>query len=143
MVYEPEAGLVTEVGPCAAGQAPEGSLLRAVLPRVPRRDGWIAERHGCTRACLWPLDRGAAFFIIRPHAGRPYDRGSPLRACGRLEPGPVAAQRGRGVEAPGEAQGLRRRRSQCDAAPRAGARRRYSVTHVPSRQGATKRVARL
>jgi IS4 transposase len=143
VVYEPDAGLVTDVVPCEDGHAQERSLFSQVLQRVQRRDVWIADRNFCTREFLCTLDRGEAFFIIRQHAGLPYDIGSPLRACGRIETGHVAEQRVRVVDAQGEAHVFRRLRLKLEAATRDGDRRLYILTNLPRRKVSTKRVARL
>jgi hypothetical protein len=140
---EPDAGLGTEVVPWDEGHAPERAVCSQVLQRVQRRAVWRAARHCCPRAFLCPRDRGAAFFIIRPHAGLPYDLGRPLRACGRIETGPGAAQRVRVGEAQGEAHGFRRLRLKLVAATRDGDRQLSIVTTLPRRQGSTKGGARL
>ncbi len=71
VVYEPAAGLVTNVFPCEDGHAQERSLFGAILPTIQAEDLWMADRNFCTRELLCTIDQCGAGFLIRQHAGLP------------------------------------------------------------------------
>lgn len=143
VVYEPACGLVTNVFPCEDGHAQERSLFGAIFPTVAAGDLWIADRNFCTRELLCTIDQRGASFLIRQHAGLPYEMVTPWSTVGRIETGSVAEQQIRVVDAQGEARLFRRLRITLDEATRDGDRFVYLVTNVPRYRVATKRVARL
>ena len=93
VVYEPAAGLVSDVFPCEDGHAQERSLLGLVLETVQDNDLWIQDRNFCTCAFLCEIDRRGAAFITRQHEGLPFEPVNVLRSVGRIETGHVAEQR--------------------------------------------------
>ncbi len=131
LVYEPAQGLVTDVLPCEEGHAQERSLLRSVLTSVQRDDLWSADRHGCTRALLTEIDSREGFFGIREPQGLPWERGSPLRSCGRTPTGQLAQQRVSVVEEQGHKHVFRRLQITWDHATRDGDKGRYILTNFP------------
>jgi len=112
VVYEPAAGLVSDVFPCEDGHAQARSLCASVLATVQAGDLWIADRNCCPREFLGDIDARGASFVIREHQGLPAEMVSSLRPLGRVETGHIAEQRVRGVEVQGGVQVLRRLRMQ-------------------------------
>ncbi len=143
VVYEPACGLVTDVFPCENGHAQERSLFGEVLNTVAVDDLWIADRNFCTREFLCEIDNRGACFIVRQHAGLPYEIVSALRSAGRVETGRVAEQRVRVQDAQGNWHVFRRLRITLDEATRDGERVLYILTNLPRHRASTKRVARL
>src|SRR5215813_13110924 len=93
VVYEPAHGLVRDVFLCEDGHAQERSLFGALRETIQRCDLWIADRNFCTCALLGDIDQRGAFFIVRQHAGLPFEPVNILRSVGRIETGHVAEQR--------------------------------------------------
>ena len=56
VVYEPTAGLVSDVFPWEDGHAQERSLFTAVLGTGRTGDLWMADRNFCTREFLCDMD---------------------------------------------------------------------------------------
>ena len=143
VVYEPTAGLVSDVFPCEDGHAQERSLFTAVLGTVQAGDLWIADRNFCTRELLCDIDARGASCVIREHRGLPFEIVSPLHSLGRVETGHIAEQRVRVVDAQGGVHGCRRLRIKLNHATRDGATLLYILTNLPARPVSAKRVARL
>ena len=143
VVYEPAHGLVRDVLPCEDGHAQERSLFGALRETVQTNDLWIADRNFCTCALLCDIDRRGACFIIRQHAGLPFEIVNVLRAVGRIETGHVAEQRVQVRDAQGGTPLFRRIRVKLDQPTRDGDRGLYILTNLPLRTASAKRVARL
>src|SRR5713101_1577372 len=143
VVYEPTAGLVSDVFPCEDGHAQERSMLGQVLETVQVNDLWIQDRNFCTCAFLCEIDRRGACFITRQHEGLPFEPVTVLCAVGRIETGHVAEQRVQVRDAQGGTHLFRRIRVKLDQATRDGDRVLYILTNVPLRKASAKRVARL
>jgi hypothetical protein len=143
VVYEPTAGLVSEVFPCEDGHAQERSMLGPVLETVQAHDLWIQDRNFCTCAFLCGIHTRGAGFITRQHAGLPFEVVTAWRAVGRIETGQVAEQRVQVGDAPGRAHLFRRIRVTLNQATRDGDRVLYILTNLPLSKASAKRVARL
>ena len=143
VVYEPTAGLVSDVFPCEDGHAQERSMLGQVLETVQANDLWIQDRNFCTCAFLGEIDRRGAGFITRQHEGLPFEMVNVLRSVGRIETGHVAEQRVQGRDTQGGAHLFRRIRVQRDQATRDGVRVLSILTNLPLRKASAKRVARF
>jgi hypothetical protein len=143
VVYEPTAGLVSDVFPCEDGHAQERSLFGEVLHTVRAGDLWIADRNFCTREFLCSVDTRGAVFIIRQHEGLPVEMLNALRSVGRIETGRVAEQRVQVWDAHGDAHLFRRIQVKLDQATRDGDRVLYILTNIPLRRASAKRIARL
>ena len=143
VVYEPTAGLVSDVFPCEDGHAQERSLFTAVLGTVRTGDLWIADRNFCTREFLCDMDTRGASFVIRQHRGLPFEILSPLPPLGRVETGHIAEQRVRVVDAQGGKHVCRRLRLTLNHATRDGATLLYILTNLPARPVSAIQVARL
>ena len=142
VVYEPTAGLVSDVFPCEDGHAQERSLFTAVLGTVRTGDLWIADRNFCTREFLCDMDTRGASFVIRQHRGLPFEILSPLHPLGRVETGTSLSN--------GCAWSMRRAVSMCrrlrlklNHATRDGATLLYILTNLPARPVSAIQVARL
>lgn len=142
VVYEPAAGLVSDVFPCEDGHAQERSLFGAVLKTVEAGDLWIEDRNFCTRDFLCEIDNRGAFFVTRQHQGLPFEIVGPLRSCGHTPTGHVAQQLAVVVDAQGHKHIFRRLRITLNEATRDGATIIHILTNVP-RQVSAKRVAEL
>ena len=99
--YAPTPGLVRDVFLCEEGPAQERSLFGEGRQTVYGGALWIADRHFCPREFLCSIDTRGACFIMRQHAGLPFDIVSGLRSVGRIETGHVAEQRVQGWDAQG------------------------------------------
>jgi Transposase DDE domain len=143
VVYEPTAGLVSDVFLCEDGHAQERAMLGQVLETVQAHDLWIQDRNFCTCAFLCAIDTRGAGFITRQHEGLPFETVNVLRPLGRIETGQVAEQRVQVRDAQGNAHLFRRLRVKLDQATRDGDRVLYILTNVPLRKASAKRVARL
>jgi Transposase DDE domain len=143
VVYEPIAGLVSDVFPCEDGHAQERALLGQVLETVQAHDLWIQDRNFCTCAFLCGIDSRGAGFITRQHEGLPFEVVTTLRPVGRIETGHVAEQRVQVRDTQGGLHLFRRIRVKLDQATRDGDRVLYILTNVPLRKASAKRVARL
>jgi hypothetical protein len=143
VVYEPTAGLISDVLPCEDGHAQERSMRGQVLETGQGTDLWIQDRTFCTCALRCEIDRRGAGVITRQHARLPCEPVTILRSVGRIETGPVAEPRRQIRETQGGLQLLRRIQGTREQATRDGARGLDLLTHVPLRQASAKRVARL
>jgi len=143
VVYEPTAGLVSDVFPCEDGHAQERSMLGQVLETVQAHDLWIQDRNFCPCAFLCTIDNRDAGFITRQHEGLPFEVVTTLRPVGRIETGQVAEQRVQVWDTQGQAHLFRRIRVKLDQATRDGDRVLYILTNLPLRKASAKRVARL
>jgi hypothetical protein len=143
VVYEPMAGLVSDVFPCEDGHAQERSMLGQVLETMPVHDLWMQDRNFCTCAFLCEIDRRGAGFITRQHKGLPFEPVNILRSVGRIETGHVAEQRVQVRDAQGGMHLFRRIQVKLEQATRNGDRVLYLLTNLPLRKASAKRVARL
>jgi hypothetical protein len=143
VVYEPAHGVVRDVFPCEDGPAQERSLFGALCETIHPRELWMADRNFCTCALLCDIDQRGACFIIRQHAGLPFEVVNVLRSVGCIETGRVAEQRVQVRDAQGGPHLFRRIQVKLDQATRDGDRVLYIVTNLPLRNASAKRVARL
>ena len=142
VVYEPAAGLVTDVFPCEDGPAQERSRLGAVRKTVAAHDLWIADRHCCPRMLLCEMDTRGGFFVIRQQQGLPFEILRPLRSEERPPTGPLAQQRVCVGDEHGAQHVVRRLRLTLDHPTRHGATLLPILTNLP-RQISAQRVAQL
>ena len=92
VVLEPQVELVTDVFPCEDGHAQERSLIPQMLETVEARDLWLADRNFCTIGCLLGISRRKACFVIRQHAGMPFELRGRRKYMGESETGKVYQQ---------------------------------------------------
>ncbi len=88
-VYDPVLRIPADVFPCEDGHAQERSLLRDVLTTVEKNDVWVADRNFSTCEFLTEIADSEAFFIIRQHAGLPYESLGKKKYIGKTETGKV------------------------------------------------------
>lgn len=133
VVLEPELGLVTDMIPCEDGHAQERSLLVELLDIVERDDLWIADRNFCTVLMLHQIATSKAFFIVRQHAGLPWEARGERRRIGRSQTGwvyeqPVAVPDGFGNDLL-----VRRLTLELDETTTEGERTIHILTNLPPR----------
>jgi Transposase DDE domain len=88
VVLDPDYEIAVETIPCEDGHAQERSLFDKLLELVCAGEVWIADRNFCTIGFLFGIvERGAAF-LIRQHAGLPWEEFTPLI----FEPGKMIAE---------------------------------------------------
>jgi hypothetical protein len=91
VVYDPAAGLVTDVIPCEDAHAQERSLTPEVLALVRPADVWVADRNFCTTRLLFGIAGAGAHFVIRQHGSTLSIREQgPALGCGRCPTGAVS-----------------------------------------------------
>lgn len=73
VLYDADKQLATEMIPCEDGHSQERSLLPEVLLLLLDKYLLIADRNFCTLGFLFGIHRRKASFIIRYHAGMPYE----------------------------------------------------------------------
>lgn len=94
VVYDPDAGLVTDLVPCEDGHASERPLLATLLAAAQPGELWIGDRLFCTRpAILAAAARGAAVLFRETAANPQPTPAGPRRRVGRVETGVVYEQR--------------------------------------------------
>lgn len=93
VVFDPAAGLVTDVIPCEDAHAQERSLTPEVLALVRPADVWVADRNFCTTGLLFGVAGRDGFFVIRRHAATlTWERESDWVPAGRTGTGTLAEQ---------------------------------------------------
>lgn len=143
VVYEPAAGLVTDVFPREDGHTQERSLFGHVLDTVHAGALWIQDRNFCPWTFLCGIAQRDAWFITRQHERLPYEIVSPFRAAGRIETDHVAEQRVCVRDVQGIPHYFRRIRVTLATPTRNGDSVLYLLTNLPPHRAAAKRVARL
>jgi hypothetical protein len=68
-VLDPQARLIEDVALSEDAYAQECTLFDSILQEVRERQLWVADRHYCTSAILFGIQRRKARFLIRQHAG--------------------------------------------------------------------------
>lgn len=84
--------MAVDVFPCEDGHAQERALVHLVLPTIQAGELWIQDRNFCPRDFGCGLQARGAFDLTREHQGLAWEAVTPLRACGSIETGEVAAQ---------------------------------------------------
>jgi len=144
VVYDPDAGIVTDLVPCEDGHASEQGLLATLLVATQPGELWIGDRLFCTRAAILAAhDRGAAVLFRESSAHPNPTPVSARRRIGRIETGVVYEQ---AVTIPRVDEGgelmLRRIELELDAPTTAGDAVVRLLTTLPPAVRA-RRVARL
>lgn len=93
VVFDPDAGLGTDVVPCEDGHASERGPWAARLAAAEPGELWLGDRNFCTRASLRLAHARGAALLVREHGAnaRPTPAG-PRRKVGRVETGVVYEQ---------------------------------------------------
>ncbi len=92
VVLDPELRIPIDVFPCEDGHAQERSLLGDVVKTVSPGDVWVGDRNFCTRGFLTGIAERDGFFVIREHAGFPWEPLGKEKKIGRTETGVVYEQ---------------------------------------------------
>jgi hypothetical protein len=140
VVLEPELGLVTDMIPCEDGHAQERSLLVELLDIVEPDDLWIADRNFCTVLMLHQIAASKAYFLVRQHAGLPWEPRGERRRIGRSQTGWVYEQQGVVPDGMGDELPVRRLTLELDEATTEGERTIHILTNLPSQVKATDAV---
>jgi hypothetical protein len=93
VVDEPARNLMVALWPCEHGQAQERSRLPARVAPGHRGAGGVGDRPCGVTACLVGIAARGAYGIVREHEPGRCTPQAALRDGGRVETGPVAAQR--------------------------------------------------
>jgi IS4 transposase len=94
VVFDPDAGVVIDLVPCADGHASERGLLAPLLAASQPRELWIGDRLFCTRAAIQSAHARGAAVLFRETKVNPNP--APIgrrRRIGRIETGVVYEQR--------------------------------------------------
>lgn len=71
MVYDPDAGLVTDIIACEDAYESERTAAVSLVAGARLGELWIADRHFCTRTLLQGWEEAKACFIVREHSRHP------------------------------------------------------------------------
>lgn len=132
VVLDPEWGLATDMIPCEDGHAQERSLLVDLLDLVELDDLWIADRNFCTVLMLHQIAASKAYFLVRQHAGLPWEPRGERRRIGRSQTGWVYEQQGVVPDGMGNDLPVRRLTLELDEATTEGERTIHILTNLPS-----------
>lgn len=108
VILDPRLKLIVDVIPCEDGHAQERSLLPQILETVEPKDLWIEDRNFCTVAFLFGIKSRRGYFVIRQHAGMPFELVGRRKRIGESETGVVYEQKMRIVDAEGNTATIRR-----------------------------------
>ncbi len=92
-VLDPALKLVIDLFPCEDAHTQERALLSQVLEIVEAGDLWIEDRNFCTNRFLFGIARKKAAFLVRQHAGLPWEPLEEPVYVGESETGRVFEQR--------------------------------------------------
>jgi IS4 transposase len=92
-VLDPELKLIVDLFPCEDAYTQERALLSQVLEIVEAGDLWIEDRNFCTNRFLFGIARKQAAFLVRQHAGLPWEPLEEPVYVGEGETGRVFEQR--------------------------------------------------
>jgi len=107
-VLDPALKLIVDLFPCEDAHTQERALLSQVLEIVESGDLWIEDRNFCTNRFLFGIARQQAAFLVRQHAGLPWEALEEPVYVGDSETGRVFEQRVRLTRADGEPLVVRR-----------------------------------
>jgi IS4 transposase len=93
VVLDPALKLVVDLFPCEDAYTQERALLCQVLEIVEAGDLWIEDRNFCTNRFLFGVARKNAAFLVRQHAGLPWESLEDPVYVGESETGRVFEQR--------------------------------------------------
>jgi IS4 transposase len=107
-VLDPALKLIVDLFPCEDAHTQERALLSQVLEIVEAGDLWIEDRNFCTNRFLFGIARKQAAFLVRQHAGLPWEALEEPVYVGESETGRVFEQRVKLIHADGEELVVRR-----------------------------------
>jgi IS4 transposase len=132
VVLEPAIGLITDIIPCEDGHAQERSLLIELVDIIQPNDLWIADRNFCTVMLLHEIAASKAFFLVRQHAGLPWEPRGERRQVGRSSTGRVYEQTVAVPDGLGNDLLVRRITLELDEPTVDGERTIYLLTNLPA-----------
>lgn len=71
VVYDPDAGLVTDIEPCEDAYTQERAVTGPLLERARQAQLWVADCNFCTRTIMQGWQQAGASFIVREHSHHP------------------------------------------------------------------------
>jgi IS4 transposase len=93
VVFDPDAGVVTDLVPCEDGHASERGLLATLLVDAQPGELWIGDRLFCTRAAIVAAHTRGAAVLLRESSVNPQPTPTGVRRrIGRVETGVVYEQ---------------------------------------------------
>ena len=107
-VLDPELKLIVDLFPCEDAHTQERALLSQVLEIIQAGDLWIEDRNFCTKGFLFGIARKNAAFLVRQHAGLPWESLEEPAFVGETETGRVFEHRVRLINGDGEELVVRR-----------------------------------
>ena len=107
-VLDPALKLIVDLFPCEDAHTQERALLSQVLEIVEAGDLWIEDRNFCTNRFVFGIACKQAAFLVRQHAGLPWEALEEPVHVGDSETGRVFEQRVRLIRAYGEELVVRR-----------------------------------
>jgi IS4 transposase len=107
-VLDPALKLIVDLFPCEDAHRQERALLSQVLEIVEAGDLWIEDRNFCTNRFLFGIARKKAAFLVRQHAGLPWEALEEPVYVGESETGRVFEQRVKLIHTDGEELVVRR-----------------------------------
>jgi hypothetical protein len=133
VVYEPAAGLVTDLVLCEDAYSQERALVVELLPRVRAKDLIVADRNFCTTRFVFGVAAKQGFFLVREHATNvPWEAVTPLKKCGTTTTGEVYEQMVRVTDPDtGATMDLRRIEVRLFEKTRDGEKTLALLTHLP------------
>ncbi len=142
-VLDPALKMVVDLFPCEDAHTQERAQLDPVLETAEPRDLWIADRNFCTKRFLFGISRKHAAFLVRQHAGLPWEALEEPVYVGEIKTGRVFEQRVRVTPDDGKELTLRRITIQLHEATRDGETELHLLTNLPREDAAALTVASL
>jgi len=143
VVYDPVLRIPIDVFPCEDGHAQERSLLGDVLATVGKKDVWVADRNFCTCEFITVIADSEAFFIIRQHAGLPYESLGKKKYIGKTETGKVFEEPILVTDASGKKHKFRRICVNLKTETRNGDKQLFIIANLPKRAAGAKLIAAI
>ena len=143
VIFNPIAGIVTDVFPCEDGHAQERALLKEVLATIRPDDLWMADRNFCVNSFLWEIADKQGFFLIRQHQQIPLQEVNSFKSAGRIESGKVFEQSVRIHHEQGRSSKIRRVKLVLDQPTRDGETEIFLLSNLSKQQASAKKIAKL
>jgi IS4 transposase len=142
-VLDPALKMVVDLFPCEDAHTQERAQLEPVLETVESRDLWLADRNFCTRRFLFGISRKNAAFLVRQHAGLPWEPLEERVYVGEIKTGRVFEQSVRVTHDDGKELTLRRITIHLHEATRDGETELHLLTNLPREDADALTVASL
>ena len=143
VVLDPALKLVVDLFPCEDAHTQERALLCRVLEIVEAGDLWIEDRNFCTKRFVFGVARKNAAFLVRQHAGLPWEPLEEPVYVGESETGRVFEQRVRLRHDDGKELVVRRITIELHQPTRDGETVLHLLTNLPTEDADALTVVRL